>query len=243
MSGEFVKYPKETTTVGGADTWAYATGGGGANESKPEIEPKMITYQADATWIAGLIKQVPVSMLDDLAWMTSFLQTKGRNELLKKENTWIQGIITDAANSEAYDGSKTIPIEIIIDAGMRQLKDNLHNPNGVVLSNADYVSILLNSAGGSGEYDLPSVVTVNPATGLLQIVGMPVFAHSYLSQGTGIVGDWNEAQLLTRQAPRLRFFDQNSDDAEKNVILVRIEERVALPVFYDNAFITLSFGS
>jgi hypothetical protein len=49
--------------------------------------------------------------------------------------------------------------------------------------------------------------------------------------------------LLTRQAPRIRFFDQNSDDAEKNVILVRVEERVALPVFYDNAFIKVTLAS
>ena len=243
MSGEFVKYPKETATTGGADTWAYATGQGGANVAKPEIEPKLTTYQADATWIAGLIKQVPVSMIEDLAWMSSFLSTKGRNELLKKEDTWIQGLLTDAANSQDYNGTKTNIVEIIIDAAFRQLKNNLHNPNGVVLSNADYVSILLNTASGSGEFDLPAVTTVNPATGLLQMVGMPVFAHSYFAQGTGLVGDWNEAQLLTRQAPRIRFFDQNSDDAEKNVILVRIEERVALPVFYDNAFIKLTIPS
>jgi HK97 family phage major capsid protein len=243
MSGEFVKYPKEVATVGGADTWAYGTGSEGVNVAKPEIEPKMETYQADATWIAGLIKQVPVSMIEDLAWMSSFLSTKGRNELLKKEDTWIQGLLTSASNSEDYNGSKTNIVEIIIDAAFRQLKNNLHNPNGVVLSNADYVSILLNTASGSGEFDLPAVTTVNPATGLLQMVGMPVFSHSYFAQGTGLVGDWNEAQLLTRQAPRIRFFDQNQDDAEKNVILVRIEERVALPVFYDNAFIKVSLPS
>jgi hypothetical protein len=75
------------------------------------------------------------------------------------------------------------------------------------------------------------------------MVGMPVFSHSYFAQGTGLVGDWNEAQLLTRQAPRIRFFDQNQDDAEKNVILVRIEQRAALPVFYDNAFIKVSLPS
>ena len=237
MSGEFVKYPKENATVGGADTWAYGDG------AKPEIEPKMATYQADATWIAGLIKQVPISMIDDLPWMTSFLQNKGRAELLKKEDTWIQGLLTDAANSEDYNGSKTIQVEVLIDAAMRQLKDNLHNPNGIVLSNQDYTNILLNTASGSGEYDLPGVVGVNPTTGMLNIVGLPVYSNSYLAQGTGIVGDWNEAQLLTRQAPRLRFFDQNSDDAEKNVILVRIEERVALPVFYGDAFIKVTLAS
>jgi HK97 family phage major capsid protein len=237
MGGEFVKYPKETTQVGGADTWAYGDG------AKPEIEPKMTTYQADATWIAGLIKEVPISMIEDLSWMTSFLSQKGRNEVLKKEDTWIQGILTDAGNSEAYDGSKTNIVDILIDAAFRQLKDNLHNPNGIVISNADYVNILLNKASTSGEYDLPAVSTVNPTTGLLQLVGLPVYAHSYFSQGEGLVGDWMEAQLLTRSAPRIRFFDQNSDNAEKNVILVRIEERVALPVFYDNAFITVTLPS
>lgn len=73
-----LKYPKENATVGGANTWAYGDG------SKPEIEPKFTTYQADAEWIAGLIKGVPISMIEDLAWMTSFLQNKGRAELLKK---------------------------------------------------------------------------------------------------------------------------------------------------------------
>jgi HK97 family phage major capsid protein len=243
MSGEFVKYPKETATTGGANTWAYGTGQGGANVAKPEIEPKFTTYQADAEWIAGLIKGVPISMIEDLAWMTSFLQNKGRAELLKKEDTFIQGLLLDAANSENYNGSKTVSIEILIDAALRQLKNNLHTPTGIVLSNQDYVNILLGKASGSGEYDFPGVVTVNPLTGQLNVVGIPVFSNSYLSQGTGIVGDWNQAQLLTRQAPRIRFFDQNSDDAEKNVILVRVEERVALPVFYDNAFIKVTLAS
>lgn len=237
MAGEFVKYPKENATVGGANTWTYGSG------SKPEIEPKMTTYQADAEWIAGLIKGIPIAMIEDLAWMTSFLQNKGRAELLKKEDTFIQGLLLDAANSENYNGSKTVGIEILIDAALRQLKNNLHVPTGIVLSNQDYVNILLGKASGSGEYDFPGVVTVNPLTGQLNVVGIPVFSNSYLAQGTGIVGDWAQAQLLTRQAPRIRFFDQNSDDAEKNVILVRVEERVALPVFYDNAFIKVTLAS
>lgn len=240
---EFLKYPKETTQVGGADVWAYGTGEGGANESKPELEPKLITYQSDVEWLAAIIKGIPISMLEDIDWMTSFLQNKGRRDLLKREDLYIQTILTDAGNSEAYDGSYTNIVDMIVDAAFRQLKNNLHNPNGVVLSNADYVSILLNKAGGSGEYDLPAITTVNPSTGVLQLVGLPIFSHSYFSQGTGLVGDWNEAQLVTRQAPRLRFFDQNNDDAEKNVVMMRIEERITVPVFYDDAFITLSIQS
>ena len=237
---EFLKYPKETTQVGGADVWAYGTGVGGANESKPELEPKLITYQSDVEWLAAIIKGIPISMLEDIEWMTSFLQTKGRRDLLKREDLYIQGILTNASNSEAYDGDYTNIVDMIVDAAFRQVKNNLHNPNGAVISNADYVNILLNKAGGSGEYDLPSITTVNPATGVLQLAGLPIFSHSYFSQGTGLVGDWNEAQLVTRQAPRLRFFDQNNDDAEKNVVMMRIEERITVPVFYDNAFIVIN---
>ena len=240
---EFLKYPKETTQVGGADVWAYGTGGGGANVAKPELEPKLTTYQSDVEWLAAIVKGIPISMLEDIEWMTSFLQNKGRNDLLKREDLYIQSILTDAANSEDYDGSYTNIVDMIIDAGFRQLKDNLHTPTGVVLSNADYVKILLNQASGTSEYDLPAVTTVNPQTGVLQLVGMPVFSHSYFAQGTGLVGDWNQAQLVTRQAPRLRFFDQNQDDAEKNVVMMRIEERITVPVFYDDAFIKLTIAS
>lgn len=237
---EFLKYPKETTQVGGADVWAYGTGEAGANESKPELEPKLITYQSDVEWLAAIIKGIPISMLEDIEWMTSFLQNKGRRDLLKREDLYIQAILTDAANSEAYDGTQTNIVKMIIDAGFRQLKDNLHMPTANVLSNADYVSILLNQAEGSGEFDLPAVTTVNPQTGVLQLVGVPTFGHTYFAQGTGLVGDFNEAQLVTRQAPRLRFFDQNQDDAEKNVVMMRIEERITVPVFYDDAFIVIS---
>lgn len=247
MSGEFVTYPKEVATVGGADVWNYGTGGGGANVAKPEIEPKIETYTAQAVWIAGLIKQVPISMLEDIAWMTSFISNKAQRELILAEDLEIQngtgnlkGLL-DTSNSVAYDGTKTVFIEELIDAMTRQLKNNFHTANGVVLTNAVYTDIIINKASTSGEYDLPSVVTVG-GDGTLRILGRPVFSNTYLD-GTGtsaIVGDWNEAQLLMRSMPRLRFFEQNQDDAEKNVILVRIEERIAMPVFYNNAFVRIN---
>lgn len=240
---EFVKYPKETTQVGGAGEWNYGTGQGGATVAKPELEPKLTTYQADVEWLAAIIKGIPIAMLEDLSFMSSFLQTKGRNDLLKTEDLYIQNILTDVANSEAYNGSYTATVDILIDAAFRQLKNNLHNPNGIVLSNADYVNILLNKAGTSEEYSLPDVAVVDPSTGLLRLVGVNVFAQSYFSQGEGLVGDWNKVQLITRQAPRLRFFDQNEDDATKNVVLMRIEERIAVSVLYDNAMIVVNPAS
>ena len=241
MSGEFVTYPKEVATVGGADVWAVGSG------AKPEIEPKLETYTSTANWIAGLIKEIPVSMVEDLTFMQSFLNQKAQNELMKAEDTALQngggtikGILQEAV---LYDGSATIFVEKLIDAMFRQLADAQFSATAIVISNTDYTSMLINkAAAGSGTYDLPSIVGVRP-DGTLTIAGVPVYATSYLSAGQGIVGDFRESQLLIRSNPRMRMFDQNADDAENNVLLMRIEERIALAVYHQSAFIKLDVFS
>lgn len=237
MSGEFVKYPKEIATVGGAGGWVQSDG------AKPEIEPKLETYTAEAEWIAGLIKEIPVAMLDDLSFMASFLAQKGRNELLKAENLALQngygaisGMLQEAT---AYDGSKTIFIEKLIDSAFRQIKDANFGANGIVLANSNYTDILLNKASGSGEYNLPSVVGVRP-DGTMTIAGIPTYSTTYIADDQAIIGDWREAQMLMRSNPVLRIFEQNSDNAEKNLLLMRIEERIALAVYYQTAFVKLA---
>lgn len=243
MTGEFVKYPKELATVGGAGVWTHGSG------AKPEIEPKLSTYTAEAEWIAGLIKQVPVAMVEDLSFMNAFLSQKSRNELLKAENLALQngsgGISGLLQEAPIYNGSKTVFVEKLIDSAMRQIASAGGNNFGVtamILSNADYTDILLNKAGGSGEYDLPSVVGIRP-DGTLVIAGIPVFATGYLPTGQALIGDFREAQLLVRSNPVLRVFEQNSDDAEKNLLLMRIEERIALAVYHQTAFVKLAAHS
>ena len=240
MNGEFVSYPREGATTGSASVWEVGSG------AKPEIQPSLAPYTVQAKWIAGLMKEIPVSMLEDFAWMGTFLSNKGEKEILKAEDLFIQngtasidGLLDAAV---AYDGSKTVFIEKLIDAGYRQLANAENDVNGYVLSNGDYTDILLNAASGSGEYDLPSIVGVRP-DGTLVIANQPVFANSYLATGQAMIGDWTEAQFLIRSAPRLRIFEQNADNAENNVVLVRIEERVALAIYRDNAFVRIGNAS
>jgi HK97 family phage major capsid protein len=243
MSGEFVKYPKELATVGGAGVWTHGSG------AKPEIEPKLSVYTAEAEWIAGLIKEVPVAMVEDIPFMNSFLGQKSRNELMKAENLALQngsgGISGLLQEAVLYNGSKTVFVEKLIDSAMRQIAvagGGQFGVTAIILSNSDYTDILINKASGSGEYDLPSVVGIRP-DGTLSIAGIPVYATGYLATGQGLIGDFREAQLLVRSNPVLRVFDQNADNAEKNLLLMRIEERIALAVYNQNAFVKLAAHS
>lgn len=243
MSGEFVKFPKETNRNAGAGPAVWTPGSG----AKPEIEPKLSTYTAEAEWIAGIIKDIPVSMMEDFAFMSSYLAQKAQNELVKAEDLalqngsgGIQGLLEEAT---LYTGSKTIFVEKLIDAALVQIKNAFYSANGIVVSNEDYATMILQKAsGGSEEYNTPFVLTMG-TDGTLRLLNLPIFSTSYLDAGQAIIGDWTQAQLLVRSNPRLRIFEQNGTDAEKNQLMMRIEERIALAVYAQTAFVKLAAHS
>jgi len=52
-----------------------------------------------------------------------------------------------------------------------------------------------------------------------------------------LLGDFTKAQIFQRMAPQLRFFEQDQDNVIKNLVTVRIEERIALAILKASAFV------
>lgn len=246
-SGDTVYYPKAVAKTGsGPDVWDYDHATIEDTVDKPGFEFTFDNVTAPVKWIAGILR-VPRQMLDDLAWLQSYISTQAPLELLKAEDAQllngtglgnnISGIMT---NATAYSASKPtyVGIERIIDAAFAQMATyNQDTPTNVLLNPVDIVSIILNKAATSGEYNLPPGA-VGVVNGQLQIAGLSVEKTNKITANNFLVGDFRRgANLITRQAPQLRAFEQNKDDVEKNLITFRIEERVALPIFYDNAFV------
>lgn len=235
-------YPRHTGGEGSPAIWdASAT----PRVAKPIFDFDFDSKSANLHWIAGIVK-VPREMLDDIDWLESFLRANMLKKLYQAENLQllngtgdankqIEGIIPIAT---AYDGTATVSVERIVDAAQGQVFDNGHNASHVVLNSRDAVNILFNKASGSGEYDLPAGV-VGYVDGRLSIAGLSVFsapAH-VMARGQFLTGDFSTSQMVTKLSPELRFFEQNNDDVEKNMITIRIEERVALINFYPNAYV------
>ena len=244
-TGSTLYYPKATGKTGtGPGPWDYDRSTVANTVVKPAFAMNFERVSAPVEWIAGILT-LPIEMLEDLSWLTSYLATYAPIELLKEEDDQIlngdgtgntlNGLINTAS---AYSGIYTIGIERIIDAAYGQLgEDNFDMPTNVLLNPRDIVAIMLNKASTSGEYNLPEG-TVGVVGGRLQIGGLTVNKTNKITQGDFLVGDFiRGAALVTRSAMQLRFFDQNKDNVEKNMMTVRIEERVALPKFYENAFI------
>jgi len=244
-TGNTLYYPKALGKTGsGPGTWDYDKSVVASTVAKPSFEMTFESMSAPVKWIAGILR-LPIEMLEDLTWLSSYLATYAPIELFKAEDAQIlngNGLTTNLSGiiptASAYNGSYTVGVERIIDAAYGQLgQSDFDMPTNVLLNPRDIVAIMLNKASTSGEYNLPEGA-VGIVGGRLQIGGLTVNKTNKIDAGDFLVGDFvRGAALVTRSAPQLRFFDQDVDNVQKNMVTIRIEERVALPKFYEDAFI------
>ena len=230
--GSTIHYIKETGGAGAAGVWD-----GSALISvlpdKPGVDYTFDSVTGNVIWIAG-ITRLKREMLDDVAWLRGYLSRKlitGKRGLFVAENTQILSVLN--ANATAYDGDKTILVEAIYDAAFGQLVENYHRATAIVVDARDLVNeIALNKAVGSGEYDLPNG-TVTMVNGQLSIGGIPVVGLPGFGADKFMVFDGNETEFISRMSPEVRFFEEDKDNVHKNLVTVRVEERI-LPIVYDN---------
>lgn len=246
MTTSDIHYLQETNDQGDITSWADNSG------TKPQVDMNLTEQVAKSEFIAGWLR-ITRKMLDDITAMRSFLQARLLEKYLVAEDAQllngngsspnIDGLIT---NAQAYSGTRTIAVEKIIDA-CAQVEANDHQATGILLSPKQYYAILM-TKGTTLEYSLPGGSAVNIVNGQIYICGIPVYRSTALftqlpAQDTFLVGDWAMgAQLFIRENPIVRFFEEDGTNVRENKITVRVEGRVAMPIYYPNAFVTGSLN-
>ena len=231
-------YPKENGGEGGVAHWTSG--------DKEQIDSDLTSKSAFFKWLAGYVI-VDREMLDDIPWLTSYLQQKMLVSLKTAENDFVlngtaaldtnrvAGILESAT---AYDGDFTNFTEMIIDASYGQIPagtNDFYQPTNVVLHPRDTVAIGLNKAAGSGEYDLPSN-SVTFGNGKLAIAGLQTVGTTAMDQNDFLAFDKNAVMFLRRMNPEIRMFE-DAALAKKNKVMFRIEERVSMAIFNDLALV------
>ena len=234
-----VIYPKENGGEGGVAHW---TGSG----NKAQVDFDFTSQSAFFKWLAGYVI-VDREMLDDINWLTTYLQQKLLISLKVAENDFVLNGTSDNStnpvaglldNAIAYDGSLTNFTEMIIDAAFGQIPSgtyDFYNPTNVLLNPRDVVNVGLNKAAGSGEYDLPSN-SVAFGNGKLAIAGLETIPTTSMSANNFLAFDKNAVMFLRRMNPEIRMFE-DATLAKANKVMFRIEERVSMAIFNDNALV------
>jgi len=107
-------------------------------------------------------------------------------------------------------------------------------PDGIVLNPADWgkVATAKASAGGSYLFSDPSTMQRAP-----MLWGTPVVLSPAMTVGSYLVGQFAPySQIFDREDAAIEIAAQNVDDFVKNLLTVRIEERLALAIYQPGAF-------
>ncbi|MCG7858248.1 phage major capsid protein [Flavihumibacter sediminis] len=243
MSTGTIPVIRDNGIVGGFDTVAEGA-------LKPDLDFSLAEQPAKAQVIAA-VTTVTRQFIDDLGpqgvmnWMNlrmlelylqtedgQFLNGTGVDPDLAGVN--IAGNFT-AATSLAADNNIVQLVTSI--AQMRTLG---RAAKVIVINPGNLASLLLNTAAGSGEFDLPSYISVNSAGGI-SILGIPVIDTPAQTLGTFSVLDTDQMLMGIREAFSIRMFEQDEDNVKRNKITIRAESRIAFAVHNDTGNIKGSF--
>ena len=135
-----------------------------------------------------------------------------------------------AATSTSTNGLQKL-VETLI-----QMKTMRRNPTAILLSPFDLGFLLLNTASGSGEFNVPIYVEINP-TGAITIAGVPVVVLPSQTPNRFNIIDNSQMVMGIREAFNIRIFEQDSTNVSHNLLTVRAESRVAFSVYNTSAVI------
>ncbi len=225
-------YVRETAEGGTVAPWA--TG------NKAEVTSSFEEVSAPSRDIAGFV-QIPVAMLEDVEGLTAFLQRRLISRYLKAEDLAVMYGANDTAPN--FTGLTVAATGVVSSAAsiidkivltLADLEGAEYAPNGILMHPRNFYELTLNQTSAN-EYTYP--VVFNALSGQLTIAGIPVIKSTAVNVNNMLIGDWtNGAQLITRKAPVVEFFYEHGTNVITNQVTVRVEGRVALPIYHPAAW-------
>jgi len=210
---------------------------------------KLKSVDAPVETIASYIR-LSRQMLDDTAFLTSYINQRLPKKLFLEEDAQVlygdgaspnlEGIteVAQAFNKGSFSIGNKFDTLIAAISQARTVSGE-YMANGILVNPSNWYEMLLEK-DQEGRYLFPDAVRFGgqpPRVG-----GVPIFQSTAVTADDFIVGDWAMgATMAVRQGVSLTFHEEDQDNVIKNLITVRIEERLALPIHNPNAFVYGTF--
>jgi len=249
----WITFPKENGGDGGAAIWVDHT------NPKSQMDFDLTGSTVFVHWNAGFVI-IEREFLDDVDFLKAWLNNKMLLSLKNgRENFVMNGITVASDPAKSVDGLLDVatnhvlssglldnPVNRVVDSGYGQIISDTHgeySPTHTILHPRRAVSIGLNQADGSKEYDLPAG-SVGFVNGKLNIGGIQVvnYTGTNWTEDDYLTIDRRAAMLITKMQPSLEVF-VDATLAKYNKVMLRIEERITLLTFNDKAIVKGTFGT
>lgn len=217
--------------------------------TKPQMDRDLQIYDAPVRKIATYMR-LPEEMIEDIPYLQSFLTNIGMEEVMIVEDAQIlygdgtgQNLtgLFNTANSTLFNPGDSVVQDAnefdVIRAARKQLRvAKLGGPLVAVVSPEDYFNMTsqkdttnnyLFLGGGNGI----ALANPNAQNGALNIGGVTIQEHTAVVAGDFLVFQPRAASIYDRAGTTIRFYDQDQDNAIKNLITIVIEKRLALAVY------------
>jgi len=198
--------------------------------------------------IAAILK-ISEEMLDDIPGLVTYIVNRWGAKLKVKEDNVL---LYSTASSTAFDGltvaaqaydddladSAVNKWDVLMNA-ITQCRIDEYRATAIMMHPTDVLT-LKTEKGTDGHY-----LGRSPWDRLPMFCdGVQIIETTAIGAGEFLVGDFQRgAQLFDRKTASINFYDQDEDNAQKNLITVVIEERLALAIYRPNAFVYGSFAA
>jgi HK97 family phage major capsid protein len=189
-------------------------------------------------------------MIEDIPFLTSFLTNIGTEEVLAVEDTQLlygdgtgQNIsgLADAGNFTAFAATGTVAapnnFDVLSWSGT-QMRIAKRNPTVHLVNPADYYTIV------SAKDTTNNYILRGGGNGIQPVDagGVPIVQMNQIAAGDFITLDSRAAQIFFRSNISVRFYEQDQDNAIKNMVTIVIEERLALAIYFVSGIIKGTFA-
>ena len=238
-TSDTIRYVRETAYTNGT---AMQVEGSDKGNSSFTLQ----AYDAPVRTLASYLR-ISRQALDDTAFLSSYITQKMPNKLYLVEDNQIlygdntgenlQGITEVAQAFSAISGLSLVSkFDALVNAISQVRTDNGEYQANAIMLNPEDFYIMLSEKDNESRYLFPDAVRFGGTAP--RVAGVPIIQNTAVAKDDFIVGDFaSGATLVNRQGVSLQFFEQDQDNVKKNLVTVRIEERLALPVHNPNAFV------
>jgi len=219
-------FPKRTTSEGSVTTQTE-----GSDKAQVDYDISMIDVNTD--FIAGFCVYSR-KMANNLPFLESFLPGELRRSYFDGENTVFNTALASAATASTQIITNKNKIEMLLNE-VATLEASNWGADGIVVTPADYWSILqIEKSTGAG-YGLPGIVTLD--NGQLRINGIPLYRANWVATNKYYVGNWSQLKKVVTEGLSLQFSTEDEDNFRKNNITARIEAQVGLAIHRPDSMI------